>query len=122
MSFPKIVFNAVTLQFSYPGRNAPDRDSKATRQINTASSGVTEQIFERRDTFLEFDMDVIPDADAAAWNAFLDWADQGNQFDYYPDAAVASFTAYTLENNDLKLKYRSPGTWSLPGIIFRKVV
>lgn len=122
MAFPKIVYNAITLNFSIPGRNVPDYQKEITRHDNIASSGKAEHIYERSDEFLSFDMEVIPDGDKSAWEAFLDWALQGNTFDYYPDAGVASSASYTLENKNAKLERRTVGTWALPGLKFRKVV
>src|SRR5690242_2483857 len=100
----------------------PNYDVEVTRNDNIASSGKAEHIYERTDTFLEFDMQTVVDADAAAWQAFLNWANQGNVFDYYPDASLGTFTTYTIENKNLKLAWRSPGIWQLPGLKFRTVV
>lgn len=120
MSYPKIIYNSVTLNFTYPPRQVPNYDKETTRHINVASSGVTEQIYERTDTFLEIAIEDIPDADAAAWAAFLDWAAQGLTFDYYPDASAASFTTYTLETLNVKLAWKAPGLWTAGTLKFRK--
>ena|SRR5690348_16699920 len=122
MANPKIVYNSVTLNFTYPPRQVPNYDKETIRNINPASSGVTEQIYERTDTFLEINVADVPDADASAWSAFLDWANQGNVFNYYPDASVNSFTTYTLETLKIKLAWKQPGMWTIGNVKFRTVV
>ena len=122
MAYPKIVYNSLTLNFSYPGRRVPDYEKEVIRHDNIASSRKAELVFEGADVFLSMDIEVIPQADLAAWESFLDWALQGNTFDYYPDADVASSTTYTLENKNLTIARRTPGTWSLAGLKFRQWV
>lgn len=122
MSYPKIIYNAVTLNFTYPPRQVPKYDKETVRNVNVASSGVTEQIYERTDIFLEINVQDVVDADAAAWSAFLDWANQGNTFDYYPDASVGTFTTYTLENMNVKLAWKQPGMWTVGNLKLRQFV
>lgn len=122
MAYPKIIYNATTLMFSYPGRHVPDYEQEIVRHDNIASSGKAELVYERADIFLSMDIEVIPTGDLADWGAFLDWAKQGNTFDYYPDASLASFTTYTLENKNLAIQRRTPGTWQLMGLKLRKWV
>ena len=122
MAFPKIVYNSVTLSFALPPNSIPDYDVGTVRNINIASSGVTEHIYERTDNFLEMDLSYLYSTDLAGWESFLDWARQGKQFDYYPDADSATHTTYTLENNDVKIAYKAAGIWQLAGLKFRKVV
>jgi hypothetical protein len=121
MAYPKIIYNGVTLKFTYPPRQVPNYDKETVRHINVASSGKVEQVFERTDTFLEIAVDSIPDADAAAWSAFLDYASQGLTFDYYADASLGFFTTYTLETTSVKLQWKQPGIWSAGTLKFRKV-
>jgi hypothetical protein len=119
---PKIVYNSVTLNFSYPPRQVPNYDKETVRHINVASSGKVEQVYERTDAFLEIAVEDIPDPDAAAWSAFLDWANQGLTFNYYPDASAPGFTTYTLETLKVKLAWKSPGLWTVGTLKFRTVV
>lgn len=126
MAWPKIVYysgsNPVTLQFAYPPRNVAAYNSVATRHDNIASSGVRESILERVDNFLEIEMQtVLSGADVAAWNGFMQYALQGGQFAYYPDASLGSLVNYWLEGTTWKPAYKAPGLYSFK-LKFRQVV
>lgn len=122
MAFPKIVYNSTTLLFAIPGNNVPEYQKELVRHDNIASSGKSDLTFERADIFLSMDIEAILQDDLAGWESWLDWALQGNTFDYYPDSDVASYTTYTLENKNLTIVRRTPGTWRLAGLKFRKWV
>lgn len=71
---------------------------------------------------MKIGMTVIPDSDAAAWAAFLDWAEQGKEFDYYPDASSSSHSTCTLEDTASELAWKAPGVWAGGTLKFRVVV
>jgi hypothetical protein len=126
MTYPQITYyvgsTLEALAFTYPPRNVAAFNSVATRHDNIASSGVRESILERIDNFLEIDMQtVLSGSDVAAWNAFMQYALAGGQFNYYPDASQPSFTAYWLEGTTWKANYQAPGLYRFK-VKFRQVV
>ncbi len=127
MAFPKIVYDPgtgpTTLTLLRPPRLVPGYYKVPDRRDNVSASGVREEIYLRTDIFLEFDMEWIAlGADLTAWSSFLDFALKGGQFGYYPDASLAAFINYKLENNAAKIEYRAPGQYQLRGLRFRQVV
>jgi hypothetical protein len=126
MAYPQITYYSgstlVALAFNYPPRNVAAYNSVATRHDNISSSGVRESILERIDNFLEIELQtVLLGADVANWNAFMQYALQGGQFSYYPDASQSAFTNYWLEDTTWKAGYRAPGLYSFK-LKFRQVV
>ncbi|PYV31442.1 MAG: hypothetical protein DMG22_16905 [Acidobacteria bacterium] len=126
MSFPKIVYNpgtgATTLTFLRPPRKLPAYFGVARRHDNVASSGVRETVLERIDNFLEFEMEWVGiGADVQAWASFMAYALEGGSFQYYPDASLASFTNYWLEDTTWNSAYKSPGQYTFK-VKFRQVV
>jgi hypothetical protein len=126
MGYPQITYYSgstlVTLPFTYPPRNVAAYNSVATRHDNISSSGVRESILERIDNFREIEMQtVLSAADVASWNAFMQYALQGGQFSYYPDASQNTFTNYWLEDTTWKAGYKAPGIFSFK-VKFRQVV
>ena len=101
---PKIVYNATTLNFSYPPVQKPNAslDRETQREDSITLTGLKQSIFVRTDEFWNLQMDFVPYADLAAWEGFIDWALQGNSFDYYPDSTSGTHTAYTLEDTGWK--------------------
>jgi hypothetical protein len=126
MSYPQITYfsgsTLVTLPFTYPPRNVAAYNSVATRHDNVSSSGVRESILERIDNFLEIEMQaVLAATDVTVWNAFMQYALQGGQFSYYPDASQTAYTNYWLEDTTWKAGYKAPGIYSFK-LKFRQVV
>lgn len=126
MAYPAITYYSgstlVRLTFTYPPRNVAAYNSVATRHDNISSSGVRESILERIDNFLEIEMQtVLTPADVANWNALMQYALQGGQFSFYPDASQTAFTNYWLEDTTWKAGYKAPGIYSFK-LKFRQVV
>ena len=126
MGYPQITYYSgstlVALPFNYPPRNVAAFNSVATRHDNIFSSGVRESILERIDNFLEIEMQTaLAGTDVASWNAFMQYALQGGQFSYYPDASQSAFTNYWLEDTTWKAGYKAPGIYSFK-VKFRQVV
>lgn len=100
---PKIQYNpgtgVVTLNFSYPPmQKAGAPDLEATREDSFSISGLKQSVFERIDEFLPVQIDFVPLADLPLWQSFIRFALTGGLFNYFPDATVAHFTTYTLED------------------------
>jgi hypothetical protein len=123
---PKIIYDPgagpATLNFLRPPRRVPGYSREATRHDNLATSGVREAVLERVDQFLEIEMDYVAlGSDVSAWAAFLDYALQGGQFSYYPDALGTAFTNYWLEDTNWKAEYQHAGQYTFK-LKFRQVV
>ena len=111
-----------TLTFLRPPRSVPGKVLKAVRTETITSAGVKEILLQRLDEFLSFTMAWVKlGADAAAWDAFMNSALQGNAFDYYPDASLPDFSTWTLEDTDYERAYRSAGEFTF-AVNFRKFV
>jgi hypothetical protein len=126
MSWPAIIYNPgtgpVTLQFQRPARFQCAFNYQAVRHDNIASSGVKEPIFERLDTFFDFEMEWVGiGADVNAWNSFMVYALQGGQFQYFPDASQSAYTNYWLEDTNWTAAYKCPGQYTFK-MKFRQVV
>lgn len=108
--FAKIVYDAgagsVTFQPTYPPVNKPgphDGNSdhlSAQRGDSISLSGKKQTAWWRTDTFRVLQMENVPWDDLAGWNAFMQYAVKGGEFDYYPDATVSDFLTFTLEDTD----------------------
>jgi hypothetical protein len=61
-------------------------------------------------------------ADAAAWQAFLDWSATGGHFDYYPDASQGAYTTCHRVSKGNKIAYHAPGLYEISGLRFRQVI
>lgn len=127
MSFPKIVYTPEggteqTLSFVYPPQQQPGYQKTAVRHDNVSTAGIRESVLERIDQFLEISMEWIQaGTDLANWRAFLDHALTGAVFAYYPDAALAAFTNYALEDTETRIEYKAPGLYALT-LKLRKLV
>jgi len=115
-----------TLIFLRPPRQVPGKVQTAVRTETITSIGVREIMLQRIDEFLTFTMEFVSGgADAAAWDAFMASALQGNAFDYYPDASVDVFDTWTLELTSTDYSYtrayRSVGEYTFD-VTFRKFV
>lgn len=107
---PKIVYNSITLNFTYPPVQKPGDDEYVAKRTDTdSSSGKRQSICERIDVYKTLQMDFVPMTDLANWNAFFQWALLGKSFDYYPDSTLGTYTTYTLDDTD----------WT-PAFAFRK--
>src|SRR5882724_4196130 len=110
MAYPKIIYapsaGPTVLAFTYPNVGKPESpdtgagdEMDAVRHDTITCSGLKQSILERIDVFKTLQMDNVPMADLAAWRTFLNYALQGGQFDYYPDASDDfTFDTWTLED------------------------
>jgi hypothetical protein len=125
VAFPKIIYpsgGGTTLTFLTPARFVPYKVYEAVRHDNVASAGTRETVWERNDTFQEFEMEYVRSgSDIAAWDSFIQSALQGTTFDYYPDASLGSFTTYTLEDNTWNAAFKQLGIYTFK-LRFRKRV
>jgi hypothetical protein len=120
---PKIVWPAGggnTLLFDYPPVNVPYDDRASIRHDNAASSGVREFIYERTDVFLDLEIANMLLATAATWDSFIQSAEQGIPFDYYPDHMSGTHDTYTLEGTTWKpeFKYLATFTFKLQLLLY----
>lgn len=125
LALPKIVYpsgGGNTLNFTRQPRMVPYDVRKAVRHDNDGSSGVRESIYERTDIFLQFTMEYVNiGADIAAWDSFIQNAEQGNSFDYYVDGTLTPHTTYTLQGTDWTAKFKQLGLYTFD-MVFRLYV
>ena len=112
---PKIIYNSVTLDFTYPPVQKPgpqDGTSDERKREGSDSitmSGLTQSVTWRVDRFRILQMDNVPMEDLPNWAAFIDYAITGAPFDYYPDTTLSDFETWTLEDTEWAPKYNSRG-------------
>lgn len=116
MSFPKIVYNAgggnVTLSFARPPQDFTSYAAPVVHD-NIATSGQKERLLEYRHQFIAFTMPYLRvPGDLIEWGAFMDWALGGGEFDFYPDAALATFFTCTVEGDRFEPRRNAPGQYS----------
>lgn len=120
---PKIVYNAVTLNFTLPPVKNPAADKKTiTRHDNFSTIGVGQFITERTDQFRLVTFENVPLDDIADISDFMDWALPRKPFDYYVDSTLSEFTTYTLEDTDWDPQFAFKGGYYKFNMLLRKRV
>lgn len=94
---------------------------EAQRNDSISLSGLKQSVSWRTDVFHNLQMEAVPIADLPAWRDFMTYALAGGEFSYYPDAALAGFTVYTLEDTKWALSRAYIG-YAKFTLKFRKVV
>lgn len=123
MLLPKIVYNGTTLNFTFPPVQKPGADERqAEREDVKSSSGILQSITEHVEKFRTLQLDAVPLADMPAWEAFIDYAIEGNPFTYYPDATNAAVhDDWTLADTGFKPVLANRG-YAKFSIKMRKVI
>jgi len=100
MAFPKIVWptgGANTITFTWQPLQLTPVHKEAVRHDSIASAGDQQSVLERIENLQILRMHFIGTAALENnWAPFFDSALAGTAFDYYPDAAVGTFTTYHL--------------------------
>ncbi len=112
---PKIIWphsGGSTLLFDYPPRNQPYDERVAVRHDNISSAGVRESIYERTDTYLNLEIEYSKTANMAQWDSFIQYAEQGGSFDFYPDSTLGASTQYLLEGTSWTAAYKQIGMFT----------
>ena len=113
----KIVYpsgGGTTLTFVYPARNVAYYDGEPTRYDARSNSGIHVSTLSRVDHFLKFNMPFIAaGADAAAWQAFLDWAAAARRLIFIPTTrrAVTPPTGSSLAGAHWHTARRACTSW-----------
>src|SRR5256885_1445267 len=95
---------ATTLVFTYPPVEKPmtlgnDGDElEAVRNDSITLSGLRQSMYFRTDEFKHLIMSNVPIADMTAWKAFMNFAQQGDSFLYYPDSTLSAYDEWLLED------------------------
>lgn len=120
---PKITWPAAaptnTLAFTLPNVKKPGpypiADQEGVGVATISVSGKRQVMWYRTDQFYHLNMELVPWADQAAWQAFIQFAVQGGSFLLYPDASLTAYDEYWLEdpggsvrNNNLALSAWNP--------------
>lgn len=96
MRFPKIVYNSITLTFSLAAQPWLPATRGVGAGVESGASGVPSAWKTRREYALEI-VQRITEAEWPGYLAFLEWAQDGNAFAWYPDAgAGTSHTCYLV--------------------------
>ena len=105
--YPKITWPAAaptnTLAFTFPPTGKPGpygvMDQEAVGSVMISISGKRQVMYLRTDQFFRLTFDSsVPWALMAAWQTFIDYANQGGSFLYYPDSLGTAFDEYWLED------------------------
>lgn len=100
----------VTLAFTFPPVQKPLLDDReAVRHDSITTSGLRQSALERVDIIKHLQMEYVPWADLTAWAAFIDFAIQGGEFSYYPDASLSAFQTFELLDTNFTPTYNSRG-------------
>jgi hypothetical protein len=128
MALPKITYTPIgsgsvsTLVFQGPARFVAAYNRAAARHDNVSTAGAKETVVERVDEFLELTLErVNQGSDVDSWDAFMQNALQGVEFNYFPDKDLPDFATFTLEDTDWRAEYKSAGQFSFR-VKFRKAV
>jgi hypothetical protein len=99
--------------FSIPPGIGIPKDIASIRHRNVASSGLIEDVFERFDIFLEFEMEFVSlGDDLDNWNRFVRWALPGGIFSFYPSAQnPTEGWTFWLEDLDWKPSWKQLGEY-----------
>jgi hypothetical protein len=111
---PKIQYDpgggTVTLTFTYPPIQKPMLDDReAVRHDSMTSSGLRQIALERVDIIKPLQMENVPWGDLPDWQDFIDFAIEGGQFSYYPDATLTAFQTFELMDTSFSPKFNVRG-------------
>lgn len=112
---PPTAWTATTFTFgamSFPTK-VPAYVRETVRHRNVAASGVLETIYEHTDFYTTFAIDFTTiGADVDGWRDFVEYAERGGIFSFYPDASVggggSGFKNYTLWDDNWTAAYKAP--------------
>jgi hypothetical protein len=134
MSWPKIVYptsseagagGQTSLTFKWPPYNVSPYITQPVGAEDYASHGAHVAMTERVDHWQKMDMPWIAlGSDLTAWQAFLDWAALGGDFDYYPDASQSAYTTFHWPRplQEIRKKQGMVGLFELMGIAWRQSI
>jgi hypothetical protein len=84
-------------------------DREAVRHDSMTSSGLRQVALERVDIIKPLQMENVPWDDLPAWRDFIDFAIEGGQFSYYPDATLTAFQTFELMDTSFNPKFNVRG-------------
>ena len=95
------------------------------RNDSITVSGLRQTLWWRQDEFKHLIMKFVPIVDMATWRAFIDYAQQGGSFLYYPDSTLPDFDEWWLEDSTGSSRSQtsttnSPANWN-PKFAFRSM-
>lgn len=108
---PQFTYNGNTFVPTYAATNKEPIGTlgqSAIRHDSITTSGLQQSILERIDRIFPLNFPVVPEADLAAWDAFLTWALAGNQWQYAPDSTVP-LTYVTCYVTNMAVPYKRVG-------------
>jgi hypothetical protein len=127
MAYPKITWNdginpPGTVLFQLPPTSKPFKSLTATRTDVYSTAGVKQSVWLRTDRLMPILMNYVQVGDdIAAFDAFMEWALEGGQFNWFPDADIDNSFLYTLEDTTWKPEFAILQYYKFT-LNFRKVV
>ena len=121
---PKLVYNSITLSFSYPPSKDDFENLEPKRVVATSVNGTQQVLFQYTEIIRKLTFKFLTQAQHDALQTFFtSWAIAGNTFDYYDTASIASFNTYSLKDdkfNSKKVAYDSGFLYEI-SFTFRRV-
>jgi hypothetical protein len=98
---PKIVYNGITLNFTYPPE--VDDGEQATPDVVTsvAIAGDVQLVYNNTKYARYVKLSLLTPTQKTALDGLFDWAKQGNSFDYYESDNVGSSVTYKIDEENL---------------------
>lgn len=91
-----------------PTGKIPIDQQKAIRHDSITTSGLQQSVTERVDRICILEFKNIPESDLIAWDEFIAWAIQGQQFTYAPDSTEpGTYNTYYLVQESVPFKWVS---------------
>jgi hypothetical protein len=112
-----------TLEFVYAPTTKPLFNKAATRTDTFSTAGNRQTVLQRvNESYLITMKTILAGDDSAAWLMFLDYAVQGGEFLYFPDAddEFVSFTCFLVETA-AQLAFSSSGIYTFSGTFQKEI-
>lgn len=109
---PKLIYNSITLSFTYPPEGDPFNEVvKTSAKVTYSSSGVQQTQFYFNEEIIKVKFKLLTKTQLDALRTFYkDWGSRGKTFDYYPHASEVTFYTYTLNKFSFDVDRISPKT------------
>ncbi len=111
MAYPKITWNdgagnIGTVLFQLPPTSKPYKSYAATRTDTLSTSGVKQSVWLRTDSLMPLVMEYVQIGDdVEAFDTFMQYALQGGEFNFFPDADIDESDVYTLDDTSWKPEF-----------------
>lgn len=96
---PKIIYNAITITFSFPPEGDPLKESiKTASKTSTSLTGLEQSSWFFNEETQSINFKFLTKTELDALRTFYKvWGSRGKVFDYYPSEDEVDFNTYTLK-------------------------